>query len=87
MALLMSVHNIHFCGEINVYTIKIVIISHAFIRIIIFHKEGGGHLLEAAVFDNCKKSFIISKFSSDDPILILETEVYTSITKDILCID
>ena len=30
-------------------------ITRAFITIIIFCKEGGGHLLVAAVFDNCRK--------------------------------
>ena len=45
---------------------KILIIAQAFIRIIIFHKEGGGHLLEAIGFDNSWKNFELFKFSSDD---------------------
>ena len=40
--------------------------TQAFIRIISFHKEGDGPLLEAAVFDNCRKNLEMFKFSSDE---------------------
>ena len=42
-------------------TVKILII-----RIIIFLREGGWHLLEATVFGNSYKNFKLFKFSSDD---------------------
>ena len=44
--------------------VKILIISRAFIRIITFHKEGGGRLLEATA--NSWKNFELFKFFSDD---------------------
>ena len=44
-------------------SVKILIITQAFIRIITFHKEGGGCLLEATVFDDSWKNFEIFKFS------------------------
>ena len=37
-------------------TIKILIMAQAFIKITTFHKGGGGHLLEATVFNNSWKS-------------------------------
>ena len=43
--------------------VKVLIIAQTFIRIIIFRKEGGGRLLEATLFWNCKKNFKIFKFS------------------------
>ena len=47
-------------NQINIFlTIKILITTRAFIRIINFCKEGSGHLLEATVFENFK----IFKFS------------------------
>ena len=47
-------------------TLEILIIAGVFISIIICHKDGGGCLLEATMFDNSWKNFKIFKFSSDD---------------------
>ena len=43
-------------------TVKVLIIAWAFT----FHYEGGGHLLEATVFDNGWKNFERFKFLSND---------------------
>ena len=45
--------------DICIITVKILIIARAFIRIITFHKEEGGCLLDATVFDNSWKNFKI----------------------------
>ena len=63
--------------------VKILIITWTFIRIIIVHKEGGGHLSEATVFDNSRKIFEIFKFSSNDCYIDIgnkSTCNYTSVT-------
>ena len=66
-------------------TLKILIMARAFIRIITFHKEGGGHLLEAAtVFDNSWKNFDYLSFPPMTTILI--SEVYTSFITDVFSI-
>ena len=39
----------HYC---LIYTVKALLIAQAFIRIITFHRERGGHLLEARVLTN-----------------------------------
>ena len=54
---------------ITTCTIKKLIITPAFIRIITFHKAGSGSLLEATDFDNTWKNLKIFKFSSDDPYI------------------
>ena len=48
------------------FIVKNLIISWAFIRIIIFYKVGGGCLLKATVFDNSWKNLYIYQFSLDD---------------------
>ena len=65
--------------------VKILSITWTFIRIIIVHKEGGGHLSEATVFDNSWKIFEIFKFSSNDCYIYIDivnksTCNYTSVT-------
>ena len=54
---------------------KNLIIAWEFIRSIYFHKEGGGRLLEATVFDNSWKNSRYSSFPLMTAILISETDV------------
>ena len=57
--------------ELKLIAVKILINVLAFIRII-FHKRGGGCLLEATVFDYSWKNLKMFKFSSIDLLLISE---------------